>query len=136
MKISENRLKELVSVVAIAFYLKAEDGEQIESPIDGIIKCISETLQSGNAMIHMTFSESMILVKNHENDIMTKVMLLVHHNNFEHECSSCVLEYLCEPSEEDRNYIETKKNDLTHHPIGSLQNLMDVLSVEEEKKSL
>ena len=106
-KIQPKRLKELIGVIAMAFYLKIKEKEEIESINDGIIDCIDETFKSANVLTQMTFRESLTLLNRHMQDIANKIVDLAHHDNPSHDCKTCALKQLCQLDEEAQARLKT-----------------------------
>ena len=102
MKIEKKRLNELVQWIAIKYYGLAAEKKTAASHTETIINIVGDTLQSNNGLLNMTFMEAILLITDHVDEIMVRLIDLAHHHNPSHECKSCVLMYLCEPSEEDQ----------------------------------
>jgi hypothetical protein len=104
MKIEKKRLTELVNKVATLFFVKVEAKsiDNKKSHTESIADVIGEILLHGNALTKMTFQEAILLITDHEDAIMRKLVELAHKDNPSHDCQTCVLLYLCNPTEEQQ----------------------------------
>jgi len=103
MKIEDARLKQLIDAVANLFIQKATGKEDIgTTATEGILKCVTEL--KGNLEIKLTIEEAYMLGENFY-EIMEKIMELAHKDNPSHDCKTCVLMYVCNPEEKERDEI-------------------------------
>jgi len=105
IKIEEKRLNMIVDAVANIMIEQFKANKDLTDPESALAICVNEL--SGNTEIKMTQEEAIIIAATQLGPVMNTVVDLAHKDNPSHECRTCVLEYVCNPTEEEKDDRDT-----------------------------